>query len=1040
MNAMFRTLLFALFTAPVIGQVPFKSIQDQPDAPIPVFSPAVSIPQSMTRGVADVQFRTISLEGAAPATDHIRYQRVTPNGSIWMDLKPNQLWSARTSVKEVMQTLFPGTAGRTNLEVDWQLVREDHDPLGMTHIRLQQTLGGLPVHGQDVILHARHGEIESLNGYIWTGRMPATMPEVRPDADALAAARTHLSGENVAFADLADNPLLQQEDDQAQLLWLPLEGGLQPAYRVQVHPNAMDHWTVFLHAGSLEVLQAYSELCSFAPRNIVERINISDDAGHRHADDDHMSAPPLDGATTTTDQDLFGVGRTINAWQVGSSFFMIDASRTSMFNPGQSDMPNDPVGVIWTIDAFNTSPETEQFEVGHCTNTSNNWKALEVSAHYNGGRAFEYFRQTFNRNSINGNGGNVISIINVAEANGSGMDNAFWSGTAMFYGNGNVAFQPLAKGLDVAGHEMSHGVIGSTANLEYVGQSGALNESYADIFGAMIDRDDWKMGEDVVNTSFFPSGALRDLQNPNNGGNSMNDNGWQPKHMNEYVNLPNTPQGDNGGVHVNSGIPNRAFFLVANAIGKEKAEQIYYRALVNYLVKSSQFVDMRIAAERAAADLHGGNSAEVNAVRAAYDGVGIGAGTGGDYEVDIQPSPGQDFFLVTDEQQSDLYWVPPANPSQLVKLNVPAPLTRPSFTDNGNACVYVDQGDDLILLQFDWTFGLEYGWNYLETNPNGGWRNIVVSKDGTKLAFTTAQLRDEIIVYDFGSQAEETFGLYNPTTAPGGLNAGDVLYADAMEWAYDGEYIIYDALNRIDGTFGSGIEYWNISYIDVWDNGDDDFAGGQIGNVFSGLPENVSVGNPSLAKNSPYIMVFDYLETYEDFFGQEVTDYLILAANLETGDVAEVFENTTVGYPCYSKSDDKVLFTYDDNGSLLVATIDMEADKLTSVAGTEVAIVTGAQKGVWFVTGEREFTSTDDVLGTSLLEVRPQPATDAVFVQWPEAIGGDYTVIDNMGRAVLSGRFDADGRVAVGNLPAGLYTMRLEDGQGSVRLARFIKG
>lgn len=91
------------------------------------------------------------------------------------------------------------------------------------------------------------------------------------------------------------------------------------------------------------------------------------------------------------------------------------------------------------------------------------------------------------------------------------MGNAFWNGQAMFYGNGDNAFQPLAKGLDVAGHEMTHGVVEGTANLEYQGKSGALNQSFADIFGVMIDRDDWKIGEDVVKTSAFPSGALRSM-------------------------------------------------------------------------------------------------------------------------------------------------------------------------------------------------------------------------------------------------------------------------------------------------------------------------------------------------------------------------------------------------------------------------------------------------------------------------------------------------------------------------------------------------
>lgn len=78
-----------------------------------------------------------------------------------------------------------------------------------------------------------------------------------------------------------------------------------------------------------------------------------------------------------------------------------------------------------------------------------------------------------------------------------------------FYGNGAQSFMPLARGLDVAGHEMSHGVIESTANLDYEGESGAINESFADVFGVLIDRDDWEVGEDVVRLSEFPSGALR---------------------------------------------------------------------------------------------------------------------------------------------------------------------------------------------------------------------------------------------------------------------------------------------------------------------------------------------------------------------------------------------------------------------------------------------------------------------------------------------------------------------------------------------------
>nr|MDQ3017713.1 M4 family metallopeptidase [Bacteroidota bacterium] len=741
--------------------------------------------------------------------------------------------------------------------------------------------------------------------------------------------------------------------------------------------------------------------------------------------------------TSISDQDLLGQNRTVNAYLVGSNFFMIDASRNGMFQSNQSVMPNEPLGVIWSIDAQNGSPQKDNFEVVHISNTNNNWSALEVSAHFNAGESYEYFRTKFNRNSLNGDGGNIISIINVTDENGNDMDNAFWGGQAMFYGNGDTAFKPLAQGLDVAGHEMSHGVIQNTANLEYIGQSGALNESYADVFGAMIDRDDWKMGEDVVISSVFPSGALRDLSNPHNGGNSLGDRGWQPAHMNEFQNLPLTPEGDNGGVHVNSGIPNRAFFLFATSIGKEKAEQIYYKALRDYLVKSSQFIDMRNAIEKAATDLHGANSAEVTAARAAFDGVGIGSGQGDDHQDDIETNEGSDFILTTDEPESDLYWVPPTNPNALVKLDLPAPLSRPSFTDDGTTAVYVDQNNRMILISFDWSQGLSYQAFFVEQNPQTIWRNIVVSKDGTKIAFTTVDLINEINLYDYSNDIDNIFTLYNPTTAEG-IVTGDVLYADAMEWDYSGEYIMYDALNRIESSFGDGIEYWDIGFINVWDESANNFADGLIGKLYSSLPENVSVGNPSFAKNSPYIITFDYVEDFLDNFGQVQTDYLILASNIESGVTNEIFFNTTVGYPSYSRLDDQILFT-NDNGSLLLATIDLQQnDKTLPIQGSAVILVNGAQKGVWFQTGTREFTGVEETKKGIEVSVYPQPATSEITLS-AELYQANYAISDISGKVLLTGLYFQNESIQISSLLPGIYVVRLSAETDSPLIGKFIK-
>lgn len=151
----------------------------------------------------------------------------------------------------------------------------------------------------------------------------------------------------------------------------------------------------------------------------------------------------------------------------------------------------------------------------------------------------------------------------------------------MFYGNGAQSFMPLARGLDVAGHEMSHGVIESTANLDYEGESGAINESFADVFGVLIDRDDWKVGEDVVRLGEFPSGALRNIGDPHNGAQTNDFGRWQPRHVNEQY----KGTADNGGVHINSGIPNYAFYLFVQEMAKHLMKQQQKELLKKYTTK-----------------------------------------------------------------------------------------------------------------------------------------------------------------------------------------------------------------------------------------------------------------------------------------------------------------------------------------------------------------------------------------------------------------------------------------------------------------------
>ncbi|MHB1381471.1 MAG: M4 family metallopeptidase [Thermoleophilia bacterium] len=234
--------------------------------------------------------------------------------------------------------------------------------------------------------------------------------------------------------------------------------------------------------------------------------------------------------------------------------------------------------------------------------------AVAQAAHTNIGSTYDYFKNSFGRDSYNNAGANLTSTVHY----GSSYNNAFWNGSQMTYGDGDgYVFAPLGNSLDVVAHELTHGVTQHSAGLIYSYQSGALNESYSDVFGVMVDRDDWLLGEDVY-TPTIPGDALRSISNPTQFG--------QPAHMNNYVNTSS----DNGGVHTNSGIPNKAAYNVAVAIGKDKMEQIWYRTLTMYLTSVSQFTDARDGSVQAATDLYGAGSPEVTAVVNGFNSVGIG--------------------------------------------------------------------------------------------------------------------------------------------------------------------------------------------------------------------------------------------------------------------------------------------------------------------------------------------------------------------------------------------------------------------------------
>ena len=230
--------------------------------------------------------------------------------------------------------------------------------------------------------------------------------------------------------------------------------------------------------------------------------------------------------------------------------------------------------------------------------------------HNNTGAVYDYYYNDYHRDSIDNAGMTITSTVHYS----TNYDNAYWNGNQMVYGDGDgTYFTPLGEGLDVVAHELTHGVTQHTAGLVYSYQTGALNESYSDVLGELAEPNpDWQIGESVY-TPHIPGDALRSLSDPPLYG--------QPDNMSNYVNTDS----DNGGVHTNSGITNKAAYNVAMSIGKDKMGQIWYRALTLYLTSSAQFSDARDASVQAATDLYGANSTEVQAVEKGFSAVGIGS-------------------------------------------------------------------------------------------------------------------------------------------------------------------------------------------------------------------------------------------------------------------------------------------------------------------------------------------------------------------------------------------------------------------------------
>ena len=465
--------------------------------------------------------------------------------------------------------------------------------------------------------------------------------------------------------------------------------------------------------------------------------------------------------------------------------------------------------------------------------------------------------------------------------------NAFYSaaGDVMVYGDGDgITSNSLAKALDVAGHELSHGVVHRTAGLEYEFQSGALNESFADFFGAQIDNEDWLIGEDTWLQGPDCGGGqqcLRNMANPALSGSP------QPMHMSEYANL--SIDEDHGGVHVNSGIPNRAFFLLAeglpDSLGRGAAQQLVYDTLLS-LGPQSDFIE----AAQTMVSIASLNSEEQAAVaRSAWGQVGI--------DVDaIEPDPVEISEAITSsstlvgylyqdpessevmpfiqaldnadpvyDAERDLQAIIDGRTNSLSRVSVtPVNGGTERFPDRGALFTYVTEksdgtGNTQVHLDFARLDDSAGAWVVADVGPDPidfglPIRDFALSPNflnDSTYALSVTGVPYVFVVVD-GEVLE--FPVTGPNYSEGGVSSSEVVVVDSLRWDPSARKVVFDYLICNPLPDGECAYSWSIAVLNLVTG---------VSYPFASQPPNVDIAYPAFSNQSERYIVFDYTEYSE---------------------------------------------------------------------------------------------------------------------------------------------------------------------------------
>ncbi|TXC85389.1 M4 family metallopeptidase [Luteibaculum oceani] len=567
----------------------------------------------------------------------------------------------------------------------FELIRQDADQLGFTHFRYQQIINGIPVWGAQIILHYQGGLIKSFNGKAYPASLASTASINTYDQVLQNISSNYPNSATIQFE--STQWVANQDEfgtEELVLTYAYKVSNIQPLVQDRLYADASNGSIVasenLIHTGDekgmantyyhgQQEITGYLKDGVYILRDSARNIETYNYNGGLN---DSISKFFTDNDNQWVEQATFLKTIAIKAVSIKPAWWKDDATDFASFYVVALDADsnivygenlslnsatgnyeaevNHPMGKgiigfeLWEEDiteeddfgGFITADATlgvtaftqENFE-GSFRNITLNDPALDV--HWGATKTYDYYKDVHNRLSYDNEGATIKSRVHFSNS----YNNAFWDGRQMTFGTGDSSNLSYLTSIDVAAHEFTHGVIDFTSDLIYRGESGALNESFADIFGAAIELKntvdgDWNIGEKISISRPY----LRSMNDPHSADHpdtyGFNDPNWvDPGNLNF----------DNGGVHINSGVQNYWFYLITEGdsgmnandyaynitgFGLDKTEQIAYRNLAYYLVPSSNFDDAKEGSVFAAEDLYGVGSVEAKTVEDAWCAVGVG--------------------------------------------------------------------------------------------------------------------------------------------------------------------------------------------------------------------------------------------------------------------------------------------------------------------------------------------------------------------------------------------------------------------------------